>query len=163
MGYPEELRDEILGRVLSKSNPGIGKLAKEFGIGRTTIFKWKKEAGLSGRLFCVRPETGPSSKDAFSIRDKLCMIKETFRMNELELGEYCRGKGILPSDLRRWEDEITEETQDLTAAERVELISANRKLQKELDRKNKALAEAAALLVLSKKAEAIWGENEEEK
>jgi len=91
------------------------------------------------------------------------MIKETFHMNELELGEYCRNKGILASDLRRWEDEITEESQGLTSAERVSLVNANRKLKKELDRKDKALAEAAALLVLSKKAEAIWGEKEEEK
>lgn len=46
MGYPEELRDEILERVLSKSNPQVGKLAKEFGISRATIFNWKK------RLVC---------------------------------------------------------------------------------------------------------------
>ena len=42
-------------------------------------------------------------------------------------------------------------------------MAANRKLKRELDRKDKALAEAAALLVLSKKAEAIWGVKEEEK
>ena len=162
MGYPEELRDEILERVLSKSNPGVGKLAEEFGISRATIFNWKKEAGLlcgcSGK-----PAKQSSLKQGFSIKEKLCMIKETFHMNELELGEYCRSKGILASDLRRWEEEITEPVKDLTAAERVSLMSANRKLKKELDRKNKALAEAAALLVLSKKAEAIWWEKEEEK
>lgn len=38
----------------------------------------------------------------------------------------------------------------------------NKQLARELDRKEKALAEAAALLVLRKKAEAIWGEPEEE-
>ena len=91
------------------------------------------------------------------------MIKETFHMNELELGEYCRSKGILASDLSRWEEEITKPAKDLTAAERVSLISANRKLKRELERKDKALAEAAALLVLSKKANAIWGGKEEEK
>ena len=158
----EELRDEVLKRVVSSSNPQVGKLAKEFGISRTTIFNWRKEAGLLGR-YRREPEIESSSKQGFSTKDKLNMIKETFHMNELELVEYCRSKGILASDLRRWEEEITEPVKDLTAAERVSLMSANRKLKKELDRKNKALAEAAALLVLSKKAEAIWWEIEEEK
>ena len=162
MGYPEELRDEILERVLSKSNPQIGKLAKEFGISRATIFNWKKEAGLLGGRG-RKPEKQSPLEQGFSIKEKLCMIKETFHMNELELGEYCRNKGILASDLRRWEDEITEPVKDLTAAERVSLMNANRKLKRELERKDKALAEAAALLVLSKKAGAIWGEKEEEK
>ena len=38
----------------------------------------------------------------------------------------------------------------------------NKELQRELTRKEKALAETAALLVLRKKALAIWGEDEEE-
>lgn len=65
MGYTQELRDEVLERVFSTRNPQIGKLAKEFGISRTTIFKWKKEAGLSGRLFCVRPETKISAMQQY--------------------------------------------------------------------------------------------------
>ena len=162
MKYPEELRDEILKELLSENNPQVGKLAKEFGISRATIFNWRKEAGLSGG--CGRkPEKQSSSEEGSSIKDKLNMIKETFHMNELELGEYCRSKGILASDLRRWEEEITNPVKGLTAAERVSLISANRKLKRELERKDKALAEAAALLVLSKKANAIWGGKEEEK
>ena len=84
-------------------------------------------------------------------------------MNEHELGEYCRTKGILASDLNRWEEEITEPVKDLTASERMSFIRENKKLSKELERKDKALAEAAALLLLSKKAEAIWGVKEEEK
>ena len=91
------------------------------------------------------------------------MLKETFHMNEHELGEYCRTKGILASDLKRWEEEITEPVKDLTASERMSFIRENKKLSKELERKDKALAEAAALLLLSKKAEAIWGVKEEEK
>ena len=163
MIYPDELREEILEKAISSKKTPMVQLAKEYGISRGTLLSWRKEAGL---LESSNEEPGnpsPGNKQGFSIKEKLCMIKETFHMNELELGEYCRSKGILASDLRRWEEEITEPVKDLTAAERVSLMSANRKLKKELDRKNKALAEAAALLVLSKKAEAIWWEKEEEK
>lgn len=161
MGYPEELRDEVLGEVLSK-NPPVGKLAKEFGISRATIFNWKKEAGLlTGSSRKLNEQS--STKEGLSIKDKLYILKETFHMNELELGEYCRNKGIVSSDLKRWEEEITEPVQDTTTTERISLAYANKKLRKELDRKEKALAEAAALLILSKKAKAIWGEKEDEK
>jgi len=162
MKYPEELRDEVLKELLSENDPQVGKLAKEFGISRATMFNWRKEAGLLDG--CSRkPEKQSSLEEGFSIKERLCMIKETFHMNEHELGEYCRSKGILASDLRRWEEEITNPVKGLTPKERVSLISANRKLKRELERKDKALAEAAALLVLSKKANAIWGEKEEEK
>ena len=162
MRYTDELREEVLEKAISRKKTPFVRVAKEFGISRSTFLKWRKEAGLLNSS-TEEPAKEQPGKDVFNARDKLNMIKETFRMNETELGEYCRNKGILASDLRRWEDEITGQSQDLTAAERVAFMAANRKLKRELDRKDKALAEAAALLVLSKKAEAIWGVKEEEK
>ena len=161
MIYADELRDEVLECFLSKKHTSATQLAKEFGIARSTMLKWRKEAGLVSGGNCKKPES--STTNEFSIKDKHYMLKETFHMNEHELGEYCRTKGILASDLNRWEEEITEPVKDLTALERMSFIRENKKLSKELERKDKALAEAAALLLLSKKAEAIWGVKEEEK
>lgn len=161
MIYADEFRDEVLDYFLSKKHTSATQLAKEFGIARSTMLKWRKEAGLVNGGNCKKPET--SSINEFSLKDKHYMLKETFHMNEHELGEYCRTKGILVSDLKRWEEEITEPVKDLTASERMSFIRENKKLSKELERKDKALAEAAALLLLSKKAEAIWGVKEEEK
>ena len=160
MIYPDELRDEVLECFLSKKHTSATQLAKEFGISRSTMLSWRKEAGLLNGDSYKKLES--SSTNEFSIKEKLCAIKETFHMNEHELGEYCRTKGILASDLKRWEEEITEPVKDLTASERMSFIRENKKLSKELERKDKALAEAAALLLLSKKAEAIWGVKEEE-
>lgn len=162
MGYPDEFREEVLESVMSSKNTPMAHLAREFGINVGTLLVWRKEAGLLDKIK-EKPDTQSSSDERFSIKEKLCMIKETFHMNELELGEYCRSKGILASDLKLWEEEITEPTKDLTTAERISLMNTNRKLKKELERKEKALVEAAALLILSKKAEAIWGVKEEEK
>ena len=93
----------------------------------------------------------------FSRQEKLYMLGETFRMSEHELVEYCRTKGILASDLDRWEEEITEPVEDLTPSERISLIRENRRLEKEIKKIDKKLAEAAALLILSEKANKIWG------
>lgn len=89
-------------------------------------------------------------------------------MSETELAEYARKKGLYVEQIKAWKDAcmnanrgVAEEAarlnKELKAAERT-----NKQLQKELDRKEKALAETAALLVLRKKAGAIWGEDEDE-
>ena len=82
--------------------------------------------------------------------------------------EYCRQKGIYPHQLEQWrracenandwdrQSNIKLKTEQKTNQKRI------RDLKKELQRKDKALAEAAALLVLQKKVQAIWGESEDE-
>ena len=70
--------------------------------------------------------------DKWSSQDKFMVVLETANLTEIEFSEYCREKGVYPEQ------------------------------EKELARKEKALAEAAALLVLRKKADAIWGTDEED-
>jgi transposase-like protein len=85
-----------------------------------------------------------------------------------ELAEYCRKKGIFPEQVQRWRtacesanDWDREQNRRLKAEKKAD-IKRIRQLDKELKRKEKALAEAAALLVLQKKVQAIWGDPEEE-
>ena len=89
-------------------------------------------------------------------------------MNEAELAEYARKKGLYVEQIKAWRDacmnanggvakEAARLNQQLKDSEK-----ERRKLQKELQRKEKALAETAALLVLSKKANAIWGDPKDE-
>ena len=89
-------------------------------------------------------------------------------MNETELAEYARKKGLYVEQIQAWKDAcinanggIAKEAAKLNR-ELKDSEKERRKLEKELTRKEKALAEAAALLVLSKKADAIWGDPEEE-
>ena len=109
----------------------------------------------------------PSNPENWSGQDKLAVIIETASLNEQELSEYCRKKGLYVEQIERWKEAATvsnESSEKLSKAERRELQQfkkKSRKLEKELRRKEKALAEAAVLLVLQKKAQAIWGEGEE--
>ena len=102
----------------------------------------------------------PSNPENWSGEDKLSVVIETAALNEQELSEYCRKKGLYAEQVARWR-EISisgHDTSDrLSKAERRELQQLkkkSRKTEKELMRKEKALAETAALLVLEKKAQA---------
>ena len=92
------------------------------------------------------------------------MVVETAALNETERGEYGRQRGLYPEQLEAWR-RICEQANASQAAARPKHDTADqrriRELERELSRKEKALAEAAALLVLRKKAQAIWGEGED--
>ena len=98
----------------------------------------------------------------------LAVMIETAALNEEELAKYCRRKGLYVEQISRWREAAIAGAQTLrplSAEERRELQQERkktRKLEKELRRKDKALAETAALLVLQKKAQAIWGDGEDD-
>ena len=89
-------------------------------------------------------------------------------MNEAVLAEYCRGKGLFAEQVADWREacqqanegpaERNRELREQGKSDRKEI----KQLKKDLQRKEKALAEAAALIILRKKAQAIWGEPEDD-
>ena len=99
---------------------------------------------------------------------KLTIIIDTAKLNETELAEYCRSKGLYPEQIAQWK------TQSLTGVSTSEQQTALgrkqhqtdqkqiKQLKQEIKRKDKALAEAAAILILRKKLNALWGEDEDE-
>lgn len=86
-------------------------------------------------------------------------------MNEAELAAYCRRKGLLVAQLERWRTEmhaaLTRQDSQAEATARAQDKKRIRELEKDLRRKEKALAETAALLVLSRKYEALGIDGED--
>ncbi len=164
MQYSNELREAVLRRLLPPQNESVSKVADEEGISEQTLRNWlnkAKEEGTSADDFDV-------PADKWSTQDKFMIVVETARMNETDLAEYARKKGLYVDQIKSWRDacmnanggvakEAARLNREFKASER-----ENRKLEKELARKEKALAETAALLVLRKKADAIWGDPEGE-
>ena len=164
MNYSPELKESLLRRMLPPSNESITKIAREEGISEQTLRNWRDKARAEG---IPAPGTDALSDD-WSTQDKFLVVVETASMNETELAEYARKKGLYIEQIRSWRDAcmnanggVAKEASRLNR-ELKESEKERKKLEKELQRKEKALAEAAALLVLSKKAEAIWGVPEEE-
>ena len=84
-------------------------------------------------------------------------------LNDEEISRYCRKNGLYPHHIEQWKIDFLNKKQSpvgLSKEEQKKLKQDNKRLQKELNRKDKALSETAALLVLSKKCQAIWGVTE---
>ena len=163
MRYSPELKEAILRRILPPNNESIAKVAREEGLPEQTIRTWRDRAREKGMPAPVR-----GNSDEWSTQDKFLVVVETASMNETELAEYARTKGLYVEQIKSWRDAcmnanggVAKEAARLNQ-ELKEEQKARKKLEKEIQRKEKALAEAAALLVLSKKANAIWGDHEDD-
>ena len=165
MNYSPEFKEAMLRRMLPPNNESIKKIAKEEGLSEQTLRNWRDKARKEGY---AAPGTD-ASPDDWSTQDKFLIVVETASLNESELAEYARKKGLYVEQIKAWKDAcmnanggIAKEAARLNQ-ELKDSQKERKKLEKELQRKEKALAEAAALLVLSKKANAIWGDPEDEK
>lgn len=102
-----------------------------------------------------------------SAGQKLAVVVETAALNAAELAEYCRKHGLYPEEVKAWR-EAAEQAMAGGVVSLKQLREAKatdhkriKELERELHRKERALAETAALLTLRKKAAAIWGEGED--
>ena len=164
MNYSQELKEAMLRRMLPPNNESITKISKEEGISEQTLRNWRDKARKEGY---ATPGTD-AAPDKWNTQDKFLIVMETASMNETELAEYARKKGLYVEQIKAWKDacinanggvakEAARLNRELKNSEK-----ERKKLERELQRKEKALAEAAALLVLSKKANAVWGDPEDE-
>lgn len=162
-GYSRERREAIIAKMSGPQRKSIAELAKEEGISEPTLYNWRKQARAEGRLLPDHDD----SPEGWSSRDKFNAVMETAALSESELSEYCRRKGLYPEQIHRWR-KACERANDWDSSENVELARQKRddrqrirELERELHRKDKALAETAALIALRKKVKAIWGDEDE--
>jgi transposase-like protein len=164
MRYPKERKEAVLRKMMPPHNRSLVELAKESGISEATLYNWRREARGKGLLL---PD-GNAGPEGWSAREKFSAVVESAGLNEAQFSEYCRKKGLYPEQLEQWR-RACETANDWDREHSLRLKSEQkadrqhiRQLERELTRKEKALAEAAALIILRKKAEAIWGDNEGE-
>jgi hypothetical protein len=154
--YSDEFKDSILIKLLPPNNVSVAQLVKETGIPRDTLYGWRRQAGVQGSSPSAAPVSGLSSEEKFAV------VVETAVLNELDLGAYCRRKGLFAEQIAAWRTTCRRANDPLpSSAERTERRAQReqiKSLTQELQRKERALAEAAALLLLQKKVRAIWAE-----
>lgn len=161
MGYSPERKAAVLKRMLPPLNVAIRQLSQEEGISEATLHKWRTAARGKGQLL---PDAGP---EGWTSRDKFAAVLETAALNEADLAEYCRTRGVFPEQILAWRGACEQANDwDRTSAARLSQMTKDEKkrikeLERDLARKDRALAETAALLVLRKKASAIWGGDED--
>ncbi|MCG5536849.1 transposase [Ectothiorhodospira mobilis] len=163
--YSDERKEAVLAKLLPPHSLTVKQVAEQENISEPTIYKWRQEAREQGQCF---PDSDHPDPEGWTSRDKFAAVVETAAMNAQERSEYCRSRGLYTGQLERWRVDC-EQAADLADSRRQSQereSKAQRKrikaLEKELQRKEAALAETAALLTLRKKAQAIWGEPEED-
>ena len=137
---------------------GRSTTAQETGVPRDTLYTWR----LKHRKSQGEPSVSPVTASAgLSSEEKFAVVLESATLNEVELSEYCRGKGLYPEQIQAWRAACLQA--NAVAIPKVDQaqIRAQAKqlkaLEAELRRKDKALAETAALLVLQKKSRQSGG------
>ena len=162
--YSEDFKCSIMTKMMPPHNKSVAEIARETGLSEGTLHKWKKEAKKKG----IPVPSGEQQAERWSTQDKFSIVVETASLSEAELAEYCRKKGLYVEQVQAWRDACIQANggvaQEAARAQK-ELRLKDRELKKlsqELQRKETALAETAAILVLRKKANAIWGDREDE-
>lgn len=108
-----------------------------------------------------------SSSDKWSNEEKFAVVLETAALPEADLNQYCREKGLYPEQVKQWKqaciagNTVKDKRNTKITAEQQSDKKRIKELERELRRKEKALAESAALLVLGKKFDAYWEEKED--
>ena len=158
--YSRELKEQIVRKMMPPTLQSVAAIHRETGISVPTLYAWKKQFRTEGHIVPAQPTT----PDGWDAKTKLATVIRTALMNETERSAYCREHGLYVEQLEAWKQAFEAMDDAGSPAHRAELAAARkqqRQLEKELHRKEKALAEAAALLTLSKKARPIWGTDED--
>jgi transposase-like protein len=165
--YSEAVKADVRRRMGPPHRQSCTEIAQELGIHVITLYKWRKAWRLQRE---VVPAT-QKDPEGWGPADKFTVVLESAGLNATELGGYCRERGLFPEQVGRWRQAAQDANAQplLTMADQKDLEKRHqadqreiKRLQQELRRKDKALAEAAALLLASKKIQAYWGEGGED-
>jgi transposase-like protein len=161
--YSEEFKSGILAKMLPPNSIPVPDLARETGIPKDTLYSWR----IKSQRYNANAIAKPVPSGGLNSAEKFTIVLETVSLNEVELSEYCRRKGLYPEQISAWRDTCMQANAlGSVKVDRVKLTKQAKQikqLEAELRWKDKALAEAAALLVLQKKVRTLWEEPEEGK
>jgi transposase len=161
MKYSIGFKQGVIKKVLPPESRSVREISKEVGIAEQTIRNWM-EAAKNGKLATGDGEIAPGERRA---SEKLKLVFASKNIEPEQLGEWLRAQGLHQEHLTLWEQELESVMADKDDKTKNEIKQLKKKLkdaERELARKEKALAELAALLALKKKADEIWGESEDD-
>ena len=168
--YTEEYKATIVRRMMPSGREAVVEISHETGITTNTLYSWRKQSRAKGEVMPGKKEKEEKKeKESWSSERKFEVVVQTYTMNEAEISEHCRKRGLYPEQIATWQQVCRkangragedDKKQRRVAKEEKKKV---KELSRELRRKEKALAEAAALLILKKKAKELWGDHEDER
>jgi transposase len=154
--YGQAFKDRAVARMLPPESSAAEVVSREIGIGVDTLERWREEA-LS------KPAVGRT----WTARARLDAVVTAAAMDEATKNAWCREHGVYLAELEKWRASATSalaEPEEARASPQSTRQDKKRikELERELLRKERALAETAALLVLSKKVAVIFNKGGDE-
>jgi transposase len=153
--YSLKFKERVVARLLPPESSAVEAVSQTVGISVGTLERWRAEVLAK-----------PSGDEArhWTPAARLEAVIATAAMNQAARSAWCREHGVYPTELETWKQDaiggLGEPRETESAAVKQERRRI-KELERELHRKDKALAETAALLVLSKKLHAIFHEGED--
>lgn len=159
--YNEAFKSKMVQRMCGPQAVSATALGREVGVAQATLSRWLLRAGTVGLV----KKPGDKAKPR-TVEDKMRLVLEASQLEGDELGAFLRREGIHEAELAEWQRAVSEALGGSgprpTERARSEDKRRLKKLEREIARKDKALAEAAALLVLQKKVREIWGDEDDD-
>jgi len=153
--YSQAFREQAIQKLLQRGDKTISCIAEELNINVFTLKHWLRQ---------YSPQTMSTNKTTkrpvdWTPEERFQALMASRGLEDEGLNAFCRAQGLFPHHLEVWHQEfITSTHKSAQASSDKSLRDENKQLKKDLQRKEKALAEAAALLVLQKKFQAFWEE-----
>jgi len=169
--YSKAYRAMVIQKATGPNALSLAELAEEFDASLASIYRWLKAAAIEEdkdveqdeEPICLpKPEKMKRPQD-WSPEEKLAAVLEAASLTEEELGAFQRNRGLHETHLQQWREQMLDGLKPVSVQNKKNASENKRirKLEKDLRLKEKALAETAALLVLKKKAQEIWGDEDD--
>ena len=158
--YSYAFKEQALAKVYSRGERTIESVADELNVKLATLKIWMKRKMQQSRAEQATPAKEKRPQD-WRVEEQLRALQETYALTEEAKNAWCRERGLFPHDLVRWQAAFCQPSKSNTLPSEDkqtlrQLTEKNQRLERDLARKEKALAEAAALLILQKKFNALW-------
>lgn len=147
--YGEAFKAKMVRKLLPPNAMSARALASESGVAQATLSRWL----LAARRVGVMDK--PAKK--WTAAEKLRVVVEASKLSDEELGAFLRAEGVHEAQLKEWRAAAEAALDAPRSKKKSDESKRLKALEREIRRKDKALAEASALLVLKKRAELIWG------
>lgn len=153
--YTAEFKQNALDKVYQRKGRTIASIATDLNLNLTTLKSWMQQTKHQQNI----PTPAAKRPEDWTLEARLLALHQSHGLSEQALSAWCREQGIFTHHLSQWRKDfcgVSPTKNSDTAQEIRTLKHSNKQLERELIRKEKALAEAAALLILQKKFQALW-------
>lgn len=153
--YSQEFKDQAIEKTLQRGDKTIQCIADELNINIFTLKEWLRKPQPA-----MTPTSDPQRPADWTPKQRFEALMKSASLESGALNAFCREQGIFPHHLDTWKQDFINSKSTSSPTTDKSLRSELKQVKKELNRKERALAETAALLVLQKKCQAFWEEKE---